>query len=72
MEKIEYVICPQCNGKGYITITTRITCDEDITENYVCPKCNGHRVLKQTTIVKIEPISNEKIVAEENKKIKIS
>lgn len=50
------VLCPRCDGLGYISWEERVSNDEDETRYKICPTCKGHRVLKKIVETTIEPV----------------
>lgn len=54
------VLCPRCDGLGYISWEERVSNDEDETRYKICPTCNGHRVMKKIIEKWVDPISQEK------------
>lgn len=57
----EIVLCPRCNGLGYISWEERVSNDRDETHYKICPTCNGHRVMRKIVETTIEPVSQENV-----------
>ena len=55
--KKEIVLCPKCNGLGYLSWEERVSNERDETNYKVCPYCKGHRVMKKIVKTTIEPVS---------------
>lgn len=66
----EIVICPRCDGLGYISWEERVSIEEDETRYKICPTCKGHRVIKRIVETTYELISEEN--ADLNKLLKES
>lgn len=55
------IVCPKCNGKGYIQKSESF--DENSIEyaDYVCPTCKGHRVVYESNYIEYVPVSEKEV-----------
>lgn len=53
----QIVLCPKCNGLGYLSWEERVSNERDETRYKICPYCKGHRVMKKIIETRVEPVS---------------
>ena len=58
MEKLKdkrFVVCPRCEGKGWIEVPTG---DRVRVKMSVCPLCGGDRLMERIVVVELKRVSH--------------